>query len=216
MIIRGAFGETDMNAWLSLCLPDVPQHVAEDDNMICYKSAFTGSHLICKYGKGSAAIKSDSITTLTIIKDSIAKSAAQKKIVLDISPSMNDEGTFTILKMLHPKIQELYELKQKAELVEAVKDMKLQQDQEAASGEKTFDLPEEYDKVAVHANDILKEQKKQPRKLEYIYGIIVDLFMDRAKALGVQKAESKIPALEHILHNYDFQQLVNFFKATAK
>eukprot|EP01022_Parablepharisma_sp_SALTPOND_P003127 TRINITY_DN1123_c2_g1_i1.p4 TRINITY_DN1123_c2_g1~~TRINITY_DN1123_c2_g1_i1.p4 ORF type:complete len:237 (-),score=26.59 TRINITY_DN1123_c2_g1_i1:1874-2584(-) len=214
--VKGNFSETEMNAWLSLCLPDVPQHFAEENSCLYYRSAFTGSHLICKYGKGTAVITSDSITTLTIIKDSIIKSAAQRKVILDTSSAMNDECTYSLLKMLHPKIQGLYDLKLKADLVEAVKELKLQQEQEASTGEKSFELPEEYEKIATNASEISKEQKKQPKKLEYIYGIIVDLYMDRANAFGLQKAETKIPALEHILHNYDFQQLTNFFKSTSK
>jgi Bardet-Biedl syndrome 7 protein len=202
-----------MNMWLSLCLADTPQHASEEGNIIYYKSLFTGSYLICEYGKGNAVIKSDSITTLTIINDSIVKSASVRKTVIDVSFELEDECTFSLLKLLHPKIQELYELKQKADLIETIKELKLQQEQEVLSGEKTFELPEEYELIAKNAERIGKEQKSQPKKLEYIYGIIVDLFMDRAKALGIQNAESKISALEHCLHKYDYQELTNFFKS---
>jgi len=214
--IKGNFSETEINAWLSLCLPDVPQNVNEDDNTIYYRSSFIGSHLICKYGKSTAIIKSDNITALTILKDSIIKSAAQRKTIIDVSSNMNDENTYSVLKMLNPKIQGLYELKMKADLVDAIKELKLQEEQEAAAGEKSFELPEEYSRIAKNGIEIMKEQKKQPKKLEYIYGIIVDLFMDRSKALGIQKAEQRIPELEHVLNNYDYQHLVNFFKSTSK
>lgn len=213
MRVRGNFTENDMNTWLSLCVMDTPQHVEEEGNVVWYKSLFTGSWLVCEYGKKDAVIKSDSITSLTIVKDSIMKSASLRKTAIDVSFDMRDECTFSLLQLLHPKIQELYELKQKADLVETVKELKLQQEQEALGGEKTFELPEEYEAIAANAETIVREQKGQPKKLEYIYGIIVDLFMDRAKALGVQNAETKIPALEHCLQNYDYQQLTNFFKS---
>jgi len=211
--IRGNFTENEMNMWLSLCLVNTPQHISGENNIIYYRSLFTGSYLICEYGKGNALIKSDSITTLTIIKDSIVKSASMRKTAIDVSFNFNDECTFSLLKLLHPKIQELYELKQKADLIETIKELKLQQEQEVLGGEKTFELPEEYEMIAKNAENIAREQKSQPKKLEYIYGIIVDLFVDRAKALGIQSAEAKVSALEHCLHNYDYQQLINFFKS---
>eukprot|EP00826_Nyctotherus_ovalis_P038105 TRINITY_DN3548_c0_g1_i1.p1 TRINITY_DN3548_c0_g1~~TRINITY_DN3548_c0_g1_i1.p1 ORF type:complete len:219 (+),score=85.34 TRINITY_DN3548_c0_g1_i1:372-1028(+) len=213
MKVRGNFTENEMNTWLSLCLMDTPQHVEEEGNVVCYRSLFTGSWLVCEYGKKDAVIKSDSITSLTIVKDSIMKSASLKKTAIDVSFDMRDECSFSLLQLLHPKIQELYELKQKADLIETVKELKLQQEQEVLGGEKTFELPQEYEAIAANAEVIAREQKGQPKKLEYIYGIIVDLFMDRAKALGVQNAETKIPALEHCLRNYDYQQLINFFKS---
>ena len=212
--IRGVFGSSEINTWLSLCLPDMPQHVAEEGNYINYRSLFTGSRLICEYGKGICILKSESITTLTILKNSLMKSASQKKIAIDMSSDMNDECTFVLLKMLHPKISALYELKQKSDLIETLKELKLQQEQEVLGGEKTFELPEEYEMILTNTVKIQREQKLQQKKLEYIYGIIVDLFMDRAKALGTQNAEAKIPALENCLKNYDYQQLANFFKST--
>ncbi len=213
--IKGSFGESDMNAWLSLCLPDVPQYVGEGETTTVFRSSFTGSYLVCKCAKGNATLRSDNISALTILKDSIARAAAQRKMAIDISANINDECTFGILKMLHPKIQALHSLKLQAELVDAVKELSLQQEQENSSGEKAFELPEEYQKILTRGNEIVREQKLQPRKLEYIYGIIVDLFMDRARVLGMQNAEARVPALEHILQNYDHQQLVNFFKSTS-
>ena len=213
--LKGNFGKSDINAWLSICLPDVPQHVDDDETIMIFRSVFSGSTLICKYNKGLATIKSDNISTLTIIKDCMAREASQRKIHVDMSSTMNDECTYKILELLNPKIHKLFSLKQQAELIEAVKELKLQHDQEKASGDATFSLPEEYANVLEKSAEILREHKSQPRKLEYIYGIIVDLFMDRAKALGIQKAEAKIGALENVLHNYDYQQLVNLFKSTT-
>jgi len=214
--MKGSFAKTDINAWLSVCLLDVPQRVDDEDSTLIFRSVFSGSHLICKYNKGFATCKSDSITTLAILKDCISREAAQRKINVDVSSALNDECSFKLLELLHPKILKLHNLKQQVEVLEALKELKLQQEQEKASGDMAFSMPSEFSNTLDRSDQILKEYKAEPRKLEYIYGIIEDLFMDRAKVLGIQNAEAKIAALEGILHSYDYQKLIDLFKSTSK
>lgn len=75
-------------------------------------------------------------------------------------------------------------------------------------------LSESYKQVLARADQIKRDFKHQPRKLNYLWGIIADLYVDRAKIKGLHNVSSKIPALRNILNNYNFEELVNFFKTT--
>lgn len=55
--------------------------------------------------------------------------------------------------------------------------------------------------------------QQQPRKLNYLWGIIVDLYVDTAKIKGYHNVQAKMPVLKNILNNYNFHDLLAFFQA---
>ncbi|CAN0132917.1 unnamed protein product, partial [Hapterophycus canaliculatus] len=55
-----------------------------------------------------------------------------------------------------------------------------------------------------------KEFKGRPRALEYISGIITDLYVDWHKFKG-DDARHRISDLEHLLTQYRYHKLVAFF-----
>ncbi|CBN79191.1 Bardet-Biedl syndrome protein 7 [Ectocarpus siliculosus] len=70
---------------------------------------------------------------------------------------------------------------------------------------------EEYRYTLDNAERIQKEFKGRPRALEYISGIITDLYVDWHKFKG-DDARHRIPELEHLLvSQYDYKALVVFF-----
>lgn len=52
----------------------------------------------------------------------------------------------------------------------------------------------------------------QPGKLKYMWGIIADLYIDTAKIKGHHNVSNKMGALKQILNQYNYQELVQFFK----
>ena len=48
--------------------------------MLVFKSTFVGSLLYISYDKGNASVMSDSLSTLTIIKDVLLKQASLRKM----------------------------------------------------------------------------------------------------------------------------------------
>ena len=64
--------------------------------------------------------------------------------------------------------------------------------------------------MANNAASIKQQHESQPRSLEYLSGIVTDLFVDVHKFRG-QQVTHKMPELIGLLRNYDFDALVAFF-----
>ena len=73
-------------------------------------------------------------------------------------------------------------------------------------------MSEEYREILRNADQIRAQFKMQPRKLAYLWGIIADLYMDTGKIKGVSNVQSKMSQLKALLNNYDFENLIQFFK----
>lgn len=83
--LSGNFTLMDMHHWMSLCLPDVPVRPASHDSCLYnYKSTFLGTVLQCAYSKGQAKFRSDSITTISVVRDTMSREATARKIQLGI------------------------------------------------------------------------------------------------------------------------------------
>lgn len=75
-------------------------------------------------------------------------------------------------------------------------------------------LSDEYKSILANAESIKEQFKLQPRKLNFLWGIIADLYNDTAVIKGVHEITSKMPKLKQILNNYNFDELVHFFKTS--
>lgn len=56
------------------------------------------------------------------------------------------------------------------------------------------------------------EHKQQPRQLEYLHGIVKDLFIDFHKFKG-SNVKNRLPQLENLLRNYDMDSLIHFISS---
>ncbi|GLE01633.1 hypothetical protein PINS_up010467 [Pythium insidiosum] len=77
--LSGAFTLLQMHEWVSLCLPDVPSRLQEEDVVMYYRNTFLGSLLVCRYRKGEASFSSPSVSVIAILKEVITKEANCKK-----------------------------------------------------------------------------------------------------------------------------------------
>ena len=60
------------------------------------------------------------------------------------------------------------------------------------------------------------ELAAQPKQLQYISGVLTDLFVDWRKLAANEDARSKIPALHHLLaHDYSLEHLEHMFGLRA-
>ena len=58
----------------------------------------------------------------------------------------------------------------------------------------------------------MSRQRRQPARLERLYGMITDLYIDYNKFKGLN-VKNKVPALLEILDKYDLTTLTNFFQS---
>ena len=109
------------------------------------------------------------------------------------------------LKLISPKLEYQLSLSQKAELIAALKEIKMQENE-------TSYLAPEYLDVINNAERIEKEFKDRPRALQTLFGIVTDLYVDMHKFQG-HDVKSKIPSLMKLLQSYDYDKVIGFFNA---
>ena len=71
-------------------------------------------------------------------------------------------------------------------------------------------LAEEYVEILDNEETIQRELKEQPGRLQFLYGIITDLFVDDHKFKG-QNVTQHVPQLQRVLQDYSIDALLSFF-----
>ncbi|OXB56579.1 hypothetical protein ASZ78_013753 [Callipepla squamata] len=156
---------------------------------------------------GEGCFKSDNISTISILKDVLSKEATKRKINLNISFDINEESVRHTLKLIHPKLEYQQLLAKKVHLIDALRELQVQE------GNVDFLVPE-YRRILEEADQLLEEYKKQPAHLERLYGMITDLFIDKFKFRGTN-VKSKVPLLLELLDGCEQERLIAFFEAAA-
>jgi len=202
--LSGPFSMAEMHTWISFCLPEVPEKApALDEATFIFMSTFLDTMLQVDYRKGEAIFKSDNISTMSILKDFLTKEATRKKISLEISCDVNDDSVIHAVKLLYPKLEHQLLLAKQVALIEPLKDL-------AAHEEDTSFFAPEYAYILNNSEALTQEFKRQPAKLERIYGMVTDLFIDQHKFKG-QNVKSKVPQLLDILDKYGLDTIIDFF-----
>ncbi|CAK9106150.1 unnamed protein product [Durusdinium trenchii] len=120
--LSGPFSVTDMHSWLMLCVNELPSRPTDDEMVIAYRSTFVGTQLYGRYSKGSAIFRSDSITTISVLKDIISKEATAKKIQVQMHVDVNEETFGRFLELVHPKLNYQHALTQQVRMVEPLRE----------------------------------------------------------------------------------------------
>ncbi|ESP04393.1 hypothetical protein LOTGIDRAFT_223884 [Lottia gigantea] len=203
--LTGQFSLAEMHNWVCFCLPELPDRSPAGDSVVFYFiSTFLDTQLQCSYRKGEAIFKSDNISTISILKDVLSKEATKKKIRLDINYDINEDSIPHTLGLIHPKLEYQLLLAKKVQLIDALKELQVHEND-------TSFLSPEYQQILEEADSLQIEYKKQPCHLERLYGMITDLFIDKYKFKG-QNVKTKVASLLEILDNYELKTLVDFFE----
>jgi Bardet-Biedl syndrome 7 protein len=202
--ITGNFSKGEIHGWVSLTLPDVPPHSQEEIVSLYYTNCVLRTALIVNFSSSWAEFKSESISTITIIKENISQQAAVRKIHLDITCTENPDANSYVLSLLNTQLGSLYDLDSKIQLIDAMKEIEIQGELEKFSSE--------FQEILKKGEEYREAYKKHPKKLQYLQGVITDLYVDTARLNGIHNIGAKIPQLQHLLANYDLSNLIEFFK----
>lgn len=203
--MTGPFTARDVHGWLFSLLPDVPETLTTDAGALYFKNTFVGSFLFARYGKGEAEFKSENITTLAIIRETLTREATQRKIAVKLASEPSADSTTHTLRLLHPLVGQQLRLVQQLKVLDALKEIEGNED------DRSF-LSEEHKAVLASANAIQRDVRLQPKRTEYLKSLIVRLFKDRSSFRGEVTPVSRLKELDHLLDNYDEAQLEAFFK----
>lgn len=88
-------------------------------------------------------------------------------------------------------------------LIETLKEVKQQEPD-------TNFLAPEYVDILDNEDSIKRELQEQPGQLQFLYGIVTDLYVDNYKFKG-QNVTSQVPQLQRILSDYSLETVLAFF-----
>lgn len=200
----GTFSLNDVHSWVVTCLPNVAPRLTTESSTLCFKSTFLGTVLKCEYRQGEGTFTSDSITVISILKEVMTREATARKIQINISLDLKDESTYFFLDLLRPELDHHFSLAKKHTLIDALKEIEMY--------EENIDfLADELKEILKDQEQIKKEVKVAPRHLDFLKGIVTDLFVDKHKLRG-QRMEKKMPMLLEHLNDYNFEALVSVFR----
>lgn len=200
----GAFTLVQIHEWVSMCLPEVPGRLQDDEVQMFYKNTFLGNLLICRYRKGEATFSSPSVSVIAILKEVITKEATTRKVTLNMALDVKKETVPVMLGFLKPLLDAKHALASQVKLIEGIKELQMHEDDHAAW------MAPEYQHILARQEQILSEFKASPKALNYLAGILTDLYVDLCKFRGTN-VKQNLPRLYQLIEHYHFDSLVDFY-----
>ncbi|GAB5369764.1 hypothetical protein AAMO2058_001433800 [Amorphochlora amoebiformis] len=204
LVITGGFSLAQVHGWVSTVFPAVPTRLKSERVELGYRSCFTGSSIRCNYVKGKAEFESDNVTALSIIKEVISREATKRRVQISISLDIKPQSVFHMLKMLRPQLDHHFSKNRQHKLLPALKEIERHEEEELSH------LSQEYLDILAKGNEIKEEVQSNPKHLEFLKGIVIDLFVDKNKLIHGQEKSSE--AVDKALENYNFEFLLGAFK----
>eukprot|EP00946_MAST-07B_sp_MAST-7B-sp1_P003073 g3073.t1 len=209
LMIKGTFSVERAHKWLLLMLPDVSPQFDGTSHMK-FQNAMIKTLLEVSFSEGSLEFRSDNISTLAIIKDTISKEAISTNTKLNITAQIHPEGPENMMNRLRPLIEAQFALSRDVQLIEAIK--------EAAGDDLTENggaAVEYLDPRLVHllenANEMTKKLKENPMRLNLLFGAVSDLFIDFHLFKG-RKLVHLMEKLGGLLANYNHDTVLSFIQ----
>ncbi|KAG3174172.1 Bardet-Biedl syndrome 7 protein [Phytophthora idaei] len=202
--LSGDFSLVQIHDWVSMCLPEVPGRLQTEDVTLRYRNTFLGSLLVCRYSKGEASFSTPSVSVIAILKEIITKEATARKATLNISLDIKKESVPVMLGYLRPLLDAKHALASQVKLIDGLKELQLHEEDYTAW------MAPEYQHILENSEKILAEFKLSPKALNYLAGILTDLYADLCKFRGTS-AKQNLPRLYQLIEHYHFDTLVEFY-----
>ena len=108
-----------------------------------------------------------------------------------------------LLHKVDPMLCYQLSLANKVKLIDTLKEVKMQ--------EPDIDfLAPEYLDILDNEEKIKRELKEQPGRLQFLHGVVIDLYVDHAKFNG-KNVTAQVPMLQRVLETYSLDSLLGFF-----
>ncbi|WKX93230.1 hypothetical protein Q1695_010909 [Nippostrongylus brasiliensis] len=204
----GNFSLAEAHSWLSMIVPGVPTKPPPTDSVTAnyQSSSNAGTQLQAIYSRGSITFRSDSISTIAIIRDIISEETTSRQIKVQISCDLNDASVNHCLKLLHPRMTQLLNMERRKQMAAALKEL------EANNSDISFLSPVNR-KILEDHDAIYQDAEKDSIEDNNMCGLYELLLISRARLNG-QNARGRTEALRDLLlNNYSLENVIAFFKA---
>lgn len=197
-----------VHEWVQSIFPDVPPRLGEDSNeqsfSYWFKNNFTGAVTSCEFRKNEINFASENASTIAIIKENITRLANYRRTNVEESMSTSEGSIASFLGLIRVKLEHQLSLTRKMQLVDAIQEITMQDDESSAW------LSAEYTEIQKNQETIRQEFKRRDKSLEYLVGIITDLFVDWNKLHGTD-CKNKIPTLQQTVLTGTFNDILTAF-----
>ncbi|GMH58382.1 hypothetical protein TL16_g02598 [Triparma laevis f. inornata] len=208
LTLRGSFSVNVAHEWMRAGVPEIPPYVESDEAKAwTFRNVFTGSILKVTYEKDLMRVESDNLSTLAIFKECVSRESMRRRVHVSDSVEVKESTIPGFLGLLHNRLQHLLALSRQVDIIESLKEIN-----NAEAGDTTW-MSQEYVEILKNADAIKAEHKQRPMLMNYLAGIITDLFVDRHKLRGVD-VRHRIPELQGLINNYDGDALLSVFSNT--
>ncbi|KAL3157729.1 hypothetical protein ABBQ32_012156 [Trebouxia sp. C0010 RCD-2024] len=208
--ITGKFDMADVHNWLTLSLPEVPPRApTADHGILFFQGAVYNSILVCQYRQGELVLKSDNLSSLAILREFVTKEATLQKTRIQLSFKLDAGSISHSVNSLWPRMKQHMEHSRESLLLEALQEIKMQE------GECSF-LAADLKMLLDTAGRGKDEQAKESIKLEYLIGLVKDMFLDWQRFSGRGSSKSRLGQLTEMLHDSctASQEVINFILNT--
>ena len=204
--MSGGFSMKDAHAWIFRSFFDVPVNVGGEESRLAFRNTFSGVPLWVRYRRGELVLSSHNMSGLATLRDYITREAAARKVSLNFETRPGAHSLDYMLDALHPFVAREAKLARSIKVLEALKEI------EAQESDVNFMAPE-YREMLSEAEGIQKAHASQPKRLQYVIGVLERLYGDRATFRDCAPATpQRLQELNQIVNqNYNLDQLKRFF-----
>ena len=198
--LSGSLPLTQIFAWLGMALPSLPERVGdpgEDGLSYAFQSVYLDTYLLVELGPRPSTwgrLTSDNPSTISILREVITREANDRSITLSIDLDLGSSAVSSILAHLEPRMEDALALSRKMALLEGLEEL---------AGSSDPKLDPELAAVVQDADSLRALWKSHATDVDYLIGVLSDLFVDLARFQGVD-ARSHVPDLVSSLHAGDW------------
>lgn len=118
----GAISLAQAHEWIQFLLPEVPPRLNDDASsaQFFFVNVFTGAVTTAEVRKNEVTLESESVSTVSIAKETIARLATQRRLRLDEQFVVEDECVANYLIKLWPRLTYQLSLAKKMELIDSL------------------------------------------------------------------------------------------------
>lgn len=218
-----------ISTWLQALLPDVPHKLVDDEDSgtggggrLYFRNVFTMAVAAVEFRARELVFECECASTVAIVKENITRLATYHRVNIAESLDLKDEAIESFLGLLRDKLSHQISLAKSMAVMEAIQEIIMQDGAGGAvvgsdghasiTREKYPWLSAEYVEIARNQESIRRDYKLRVKSLEYLCGIITDLYVDycKLKRGGVDK-RAKLPELHRLIYTADMDAICNFF-----
>ena len=201
--LQGYSSINQVHEWLRNILPNFPRRAMDQQNQAYfYENSLVGSLLAIEYLDNKVLLSSDSISTISILKETINRLAMRVNVRISLSIRINEMSVVRFLALVEPKLQAQLGLATKIKWLDGLA--------EVTGGGNPSYLSTELRNTLNNAKQIKYDFKRSAKFIQFWYGVITDLYIDLNRCRGVN-ASHNIPNLMNALENFNMDNILKFF-----